>query len=109
MRKESPRQTDRLPMPVTTFTKSANVGTARLRTAMRRQAKEDSREPSSSAERGISGSSEQAQSRWKKLQRRIQSMMAVLREEFGQLETDLQAANRSSARARRDRIEGLKR
>jgi len=35
-------------------------------------------------------------------------MMAVLREEFGQLEADLQAANRSSTRARRDRIEGFK-
>ena len=74
---------------------------------MRKQAKENSQESRSKTQPRISASA--GQSRWKELHRRIQSMMAVLREEFGQLETDLQAANRASTSARHDRIEGLRR
>jgi len=50
-----------------------------------------------------------AQSGLEELHKRIQSKLDELYADFKQLETDVQAANQASSRARKDRIEGFKR
>jgi ferritin-like metal-binding protein YciE len=49
------------------------------------------------------------ESRLDALHDKIESRLDELHADFKQLETDLQAANQASSRARKDRIEGFKR